>query len=121
MQAVARKLDPGRAAEIADNPATALTEFIVERQRAGAPSPVGGADLRGTAIERHPGDVAAAPRRWEAEPRPEAERKQKLGRRVKGPYAPSDSVRLWPRDLPLRFASYRPVSALRQRRLRLRA
>lgn len=42
---------------------------------------VGGADQLGTAIERHPGDVAA-PRKWEAEPRPEAEKKQKLDRRV---------------------------------------
>lgn len=32
MQAVARKLDPERAAEIADNPATALTSFIVEKK-----------------------------------------------------------------------------------------
>ena len=35
MQAVAGKLDPGRVAAMTDNPATALTEFIAERQRAG--------------------------------------------------------------------------------------
>jgi AcrR family transcriptional regulator len=35
MQAVARKLDPARVAGAADNPATALTEFVVEQQRAG--------------------------------------------------------------------------------------
>lgn len=35
MQAVARKLDPQRASELSDNPATALTEFITEKQQAG--------------------------------------------------------------------------------------
>lgn len=35
MQAVAGKLHPDRLAAMSDNPATALTEYIVERQRAG--------------------------------------------------------------------------------------
>lgn len=82
---------------------------------------VAGADLLGTALDRHPGDVFTALKEWEAELRPETERKQKLGRRVKGLYAPSDSFRLWLRDLPLRFASYGAVSALLQRRLQLKA
>lgn len=82
---------------------------------------VAGADLLGTMLERHPGDVAAALRAWEAELRPEAEKKQKLGRRVKGLYAPSDAFRLWLRDVPLRFASVPAVSGLLQRRLQLKA
>ncbi|EHR61838.1 FAD-dependent monooxygenase [Saccharomonospora cyanea] len=82
---------------------------------------VAGADLLGTTLDRHRGDVLAALRDWERQLRPEAERKQRLGRRVKGLYAPADPLRLWLRDLPLRFASYRPVSALLQRRLQLGA
>lgn len=80
---------------------------------------VAGADALGAALERRPDDLHAALREWEAEIRPEAERKQKLGRQVKGLYAPADPVRLWLRDLPLRLASWRPVSALLQRRLQL--
>ncbi|MFI9486028.1 FAD-dependent monooxygenase [Promicromonospora sp. NPDC052451] len=80
---------------------------------------VAGADALGAALERHPADVALALREWEAQIRPEAERKQRLGRQVKGLYAPADPFRLWVRDLPLRLASYRPVSALLQRRLQL--
>lgn len=82
---------------------------------------VAGADLLGTALERHPGDVVAALRNWEDELRPNAEKKQKLGRRVKGLYAPADPFRLWLRDLPLRFASFGPVSTMLQRRLQLKA
>lgn len=81
---------------------------------------VAGADLLGTALARNGDDVLAALREWEAELRPEAEKKQQLGRRVKGLYAPSDSFRLWLRDLPLRMASFGPVSKLLQRRLQLK-
>ncbi|MEY7972527.1 TetR/AcrR family transcriptional regulator [Saccharomonospora xinjiangensis] len=35
MSAVARRLDPAKAAALADNPATALTEYIGEKQRSG--------------------------------------------------------------------------------------
>lgn len=80
---------------------------------------VAGADALGAALERSAGDLPAALRAWEDRIRPEAERKQKLGRQVKGLYAPADPFRLWLRDLPLRLASYRPVSALLQRRLQL--
>jgi len=80
---------------------------------------VAGADALGAALERHPADLPAALREWEAEIRPEAERKQKLGRQIKGLYAPADPFSLWLRDLPLRLASWRPVSALLQRRLQL--
>lgn len=80
---------------------------------------VAGADALGAALERHPDDLPVALREWEAEIRPEAERKQKLGRQIKGLYAPADPVSLWLRDLPLRLASWRPVSALLQRRLQL--
>ncbi|NIH84000.1 FAD-dependent monooxygenase [Amycolatopsis granulosa] len=82
---------------------------------------VAGADRLGTALDRHPGDVLTALRDWETDLRPEAEKKQALGRRVKGLYAPSDPFRLWLRDLPLRFASFGPVSSLLQRRLQLKA
>ncbi|EID56156.1 FAD-dependent monooxygenase [Saccharomonospora xinjiangensis] len=82
---------------------------------------VAGADRLGTALDQHHGDVLTALKAWEEELRPEAEKKQKLGRRVRGLYAPADPFRLWLRDLPLRFASYRPVSALLQRSLQLGA
>jgi 2-polyprenyl-6-methoxyphenol hydroxylase-like FAD-dependent oxidoreductase len=82
---------------------------------------VAGAEALGTALEQHPDDLDAALREWEAGLRPEAERKQRLGRQVRGLYAPSDPFRLWLRDLPLRFASYPPVSHLLQRRLQLKA
>ncbi len=82
---------------------------------------VAGAELLGTALERHPGDVPAALKDWETGLRPEAEKKQRLGRRIKGLYAPSDPFQLWLRDLPLRFASYGPVSTLLQRWLQLKA
>ncbi|MEQ4722457.1 hypothetical protein [Nonomuraea sp. B19D2] len=58
---------------------------------------------------------------WEQRLRPEAEKKQQLGRRVKGLYAPADPFRLWLRDLPLRLASFAPVGRLLQRRLQLKA
>jgi 2-polyprenyl-6-methoxyphenol hydroxylase-like FAD-dependent oxidoreductase len=82
---------------------------------------VAGADALGAALERHPEDLPAALSEWEAEIRPEAERKQQLGRRIKGLYAPADPFRLWLRDLPLRLASFRPVSAMLQRWLQLTA
>lgn len=80
---------------------------------------VGGAELLGTALQHHPDDVPAALAAWENELRPQAERKQKLGRRVRGLYAPADPFRLWLRDLPLRMASLPPVGRLLQRRLQL--
>ncbi|MDA0564202.1 FAD-dependent monooxygenase [Streptomonospora sp. S1-112] len=82
---------------------------------------VGGADALGAALEEHGDDVPAALAAWEARMRPEAERKQRLGRQVKGLYAPKDPVRLWLRDLPLRAASNPVVGGLLRRRLQLRA
>ncbi|MFI6387098.1 FAD-dependent monooxygenase [Nonomuraea sp. NPDC050547] len=70
---------------------------------------VGGADRLGTELEAHPGDVPTALAAWEAAIRPEAERKQKLGRRVKGVYAPANPVVLWLSQLPLRLAALPPV------------
>ncbi|TQM13876.1 FAD-dependent monooxygenase [Pseudonocardia kunmingensis] len=81
---------------------------------------VGGAELLGSALQRHPDDAPAALAAWEAQLRPEAERKQKLGRRVKGLYAPADPLRLWLRDLPLRMAALPPMGRLLQRRLQLK-
>ncbi|MEU4539856.1 FAD-dependent monooxygenase [Streptosporangium sp. NPDC023825] len=70
---------------------------------------VGGADRLGTELNAHPGDIPAALAAWEAAIRPEAERKQKLGRRVKGVYAPANPVLLWLSQLPLRLAALPPV------------
>ena len=81
---------------------------------------VGGADALGTALEEHPDDVPAALAEWERRIRPEAERKQRLGRQVKGLYAPKDPFRLWLRDLPLRMASNPLMSRFLQRRLQIR-
>jgi 2-polyprenyl-6-methoxyphenol hydroxylase-like FAD-dependent oxidoreductase len=81
---------------------------------------VAGAERLGNVLQRHSDDVPGALAAWEAELRPEAERKQKLGRRVKGLYAPADPVQLWLRDLPLRMAALPPMSRLLQRRLQLR-
>ncbi|GAA4983440.1 hypothetical protein [Actinopolymorpha pittospori] len=81
---------------------------------------VAGADLLGAALERHPDDIGVALAEWEKELRPEAEKKQRLGRKVKGLYAPADPFRLWLRDVPLRLAALPPVGRLLQRRLQLR-
>ncbi|NRQ38915.1 monooxygenase [Nonomuraea sp. NN258] len=81
---------------------------------------VGGADLLGDMLAAHVDDVPAALAACEAQLQPEAERKQRLGRRVKGLYAPADPFRLWLRDLPLRMASWTPVGRLIERRLQLK-
>jgi 2-polyprenyl-6-methoxyphenol hydroxylase-like FAD-dependent oxidoreductase len=77
---------------------------------------VGGADRLGTELERHPGDVGAALAAWEAALRPEVDRKQKLGRRVKGVYAPANPLLLWLTQLPLRLAGLPPVRRYMTRR-----
>ncbi|GLW13050.1 FAD-dependent oxidoreductase [Microtetraspora sp. NBRC 13810] len=77
---------------------------------------VGGADLLGAALENNPGDIPAALAQWEAGLRPEVERKQKLGRRVKGVYAPANPFVLWLSQLPLRLASLGPVRHYMARR-----
>ncbi|MGV9773131.1 FAD-dependent monooxygenase [Streptosporangium sp. NPDC003464] len=77
---------------------------------------VGGADRLGTELAAHPGDIPAALAAWEAAIRPEAERKQKLGRRVKGVYAPANPLLLWLSLLPLRLASLPPVRRYMTRR-----
>ncbi|ADD44418.1 monooxygenase FAD-binding protein [Stackebrandtia nassauensis DSM 44728] len=80
---------------------------------------VGGADLLGSAIERHPGDIPAALAEWETQLRPETERKQKMGRRVKGVYAPRNKFVLELTQLPLRLASSAPVRRYMQRKLQV--
>lgn len=77
---------------------------------------VGGADLLGTALASHPGDISGALAEWEAGLRPEVEKKQKLGRRVKGVYAPANPFVLWLSLLPLRLASLGPVRSYMARR-----
>jgi len=81
---------------------------------------VGGADLLGTALERHRDHIPAALTEWEAELRPEAEKKQQLGRRVKGFYAPRSRLLLEATQLPLRLSSWGPIRRLIERRLQLR-
>lgn len=80
---------------------------------------VGGADLLGAALERHPGDIPAALAAWESELRPEAERKQKLGRRVKGVYAPRNPLLLELTQLPLRLLAWGPVRRMVERKFQL--
>ncbi|WP_431930032.1 FAD-dependent oxidoreductase [Nonomuraea jabiensis] len=77
---------------------------------------VGGADLLGTSLADHPGDIPAALTTWEARLRPEVTAKQKLGRRVKGVYAPANPVVLWLTQLPLRLATLPPVRRYLTRR-----
>jgi 2-polyprenyl-6-methoxyphenol hydroxylase-like FAD-dependent oxidoreductase len=77
---------------------------------------VGGADLLGTALQNNPGDIRTALTTWEAGLRPEVDKKQKLGRRVKGVYAPANPVVLWLSQLPLRLASLSPVRRYMTRR-----
>ncbi|KAB8181851.1 FAD-dependent oxidoreductase [Nonomuraea phyllanthi] len=80
---------------------------------------VGGADRLGAALERHGDDVLAALAEWEAELRPEAEKKQKLGRRVKGVYAPRNPLLLELTQLPLRLSSWGPVRRMVERKFQL--
>jgi 2-polyprenyl-6-methoxyphenol hydroxylase-like FAD-dependent oxidoreductase len=77
---------------------------------------VGGADLLGTTLHDNPDDLQTALTRWEAELRPEAERKQRLGRRVKSVYAPANPIALWLSQLPLRLAALPPVRRYMTRR-----
>lgn len=81
---------------------------------------VAGADLLGAALERHREDIPAALTEWEAELRPEAEKKQQLGRRVKGFYAPRSRLLLEATQLPLRLSSWGPIRRLIERRLQLK-
>ncbi|UBU18427.1 FAD-dependent oxidoreductase [Nonomuraea gerenzanensis] len=80
---------------------------------------VGGADRLGAALERHGEDVLAALAEWEAGLRPEAEKKQQLGRRVKGVYAPRNPLVLELTQLPLRLSSWGPVRRLVERKFQL--
>ncbi|MEV4061653.1 FAD-dependent oxidoreductase [Nonomuraea dietziae] len=77
---------------------------------------VGGADRLGTELDAHPGDIGAALTAWEKALRPEAERKQRLGRRVKGVYAPANPLLLWLTQLPLRLAALPAVRSYMIRR-----
>ncbi|MEU8359815.1 FAD-dependent oxidoreductase [Nonomuraea sp. NPDC048882] len=80
---------------------------------------VGGADRLGAALARHGDDVLSALAEWEAELRPEAEKKQRLGRRVKGVYAPRNPLVLELTQLPLRLSSWGPVRRLVERKFQL--
>lgn len=77
---------------------------------------VGGADRLGAELAANPDDIRLALHTWEAAIRPEVERKQKLGRRVKGTYAPANPVLLWLSHLPLRLAALPPIRRYMTRR-----
>ncbi|SDJ73121.1 FAD-dependent monooxygenase [Nonomuraea jiangxiensis] len=80
---------------------------------------VAGAESLGTFLESRPDDVPAALRAWEADLRPEAEKRQALGRRNSGTHSPASRLDLLKRDLPLRLAALPPVTRLLGRRLRI--
>ncbi|MEU0564602.1 FAD-dependent monooxygenase [Nonomuraea sp. NPDC005983] len=71
---------------------------------------VGGADLLGTELERHPDDLPAALRAWEAGLRTEVTERQLKGRSNTGVHAPRNRLELILRDLPLRLATVPPVT-----------
>ncbi|MFD1541860.1 FAD-dependent oxidoreductase [Nonomuraea guangzhouensis] len=77
---------------------------------------VSGADRLSTELERHGGDIGSALAAWETALRPEVDKKQKLGRRVKGVYAPANPLLLWLTQLPLRLAGLPPVRRYMTRR-----
>lgn len=79
---------------------------------------VGGAEQLGTALGRT-NDVPAAIDAWERDVRDVVQRKQRLGRRLRGLYAPGSSLRLQVNDLPLRVAAFPPVTRFLQRRVQL--
>ncbi|MEU7749339.1 FAD-dependent monooxygenase [Nonomuraea sp. NPDC049158] len=110
-QVVAPSWSKGRAVLLGDA-AWCVTLFAGY----GSSLAVGGADRLGTELAAHPGDLPAALAAWEAAIRPEAERKQKLGRRVKGVYAPTSPLLLWLSLLPLRLAALPPVRRYMTRR-----
>jgi 2-polyprenyl-6-methoxyphenol hydroxylase-like FAD-dependent oxidoreductase len=76
---------------------------------------VGGAEQLGTALERNPDDIQGALAEWEAGLRPEVEKKQTLGRRVKGFYAPRSDFVLELTQLPLRLSSWGPFRRIVER------
>ncbi|SEH03807.1 2-polyprenyl-6-methoxyphenol hydroxylase [Nonomuraea solani] len=80
---------------------------------------VGGAEALGNALNRHPDDIPAALREWEAELRPEVGKRQAMGRRNTGSHAPAGRLDLLKRDLPLRLAAFPPVTRWLRRHLRL--
>ncbi|MFG1702624.1 FAD-dependent monooxygenase [Nonomuraea sp. M3C6] len=80
---------------------------------------VGGAESLGTVLRRHPDDIPAALHEWEAELRPEVAERQAMGRRNTGSHAPANRLDLLKRDLPLRLATFPPVTRLLRRHLRL--
>ncbi|TMR09681.1 monooxygenase [Nonomuraea turkmeniaca] len=80
---------------------------------------VGGAELLGTALRRHPGDIPAGLREWEAELRLEAEERLAMGRRNTRAHAPANRLDLLKLELPLRLAAVPPVTRLLRRHHRL--
>jgi 2-polyprenyl-6-methoxyphenol hydroxylase-like FAD-dependent oxidoreductase len=78
---------------------------------------MGGADLLGAELERHPGDIPAALCAWEAGLRPEVTERQRKGRANTGVHAPRNRFELTLRDLPLRLATLPPVTHFLSRHL----
>ncbi|HLT62180.1 MAG TPA: hypothetical protein VK020_13350 [Microlunatus sp.] len=69
---------------------------------------VGAVEALGAALETH-SDIPTAFAAWERALRPEAERKRKLGRRIKGFYAPRNPLAVELTQLPLRLSSWAPA------------
>ncbi|MFI6179876.1 FAD-dependent oxidoreductase [Nonomuraea sp. NPDC051191] len=78
---------------------------------------VGGADLLGAELERRPDDVPAALRAWQTGLRQEVTERQRKGRANTGVHAPRNRLELLLRDLPLRLATFPPVTGLLSRHL----
>jgi 2-polyprenyl-6-methoxyphenol hydroxylase-like FAD-dependent oxidoreductase len=77
---------------------------------------VGGVEALGTALEKHGEDIPYALATWEKELRPETEQKQKLGRRIKGFYAPRNHLALELTQLPLRLSTWGPAQRFIEKR-----
>jgi 2-polyprenyl-6-methoxyphenol hydroxylase-like FAD-dependent oxidoreductase len=83
----------------------------------GASLAVGGADLLGAALQRHPGDLPAALAAWEAQLRPEVTRRQRQGHRRAHQQLAAGRLGRLGGELPLRLAALRPVASLLERRV----
>jgi 2-polyprenyl-6-methoxyphenol hydroxylase-like FAD-dependent oxidoreductase len=82
----------------------------------GASLAVGGADLLGAALQRHPGDVPGALTAWEAQLRPEVTRRQRQGRDRAHQQLAAGRLAQLRGELPLRLAALGPVAGLLERR-----
>ena len=83
----------------------------------GASLALAGADLLGTELERHRGNVVGALGAWEQQLRPVVAAIQAAGRRTADWFVPADRLHLWARDLFMRLSTWPIASALTRRHL----